>query len=55
MQGQDWRQSFEQWKIKLVVIEENSPLAKLLRQEANWKETYHDSQASVFQWQEAGQ
>jgi hypothetical protein len=55
MQGEQWQETFRQWNIGLVVIEHDSALAKLLRQEPAWKEIYQDKQASVFQRVEAGQ
>ncbi len=51
--GEDWRKTFDQWGIRLAVIEKDSALAKLLRQEAAWKEVYTDKQASIFQLQGA--
>jgi hypothetical protein len=48
VQGEDWRQTFAQYDIKLVVIEQESPLAKLLRQEPGWKEAQPDQKSSVF-------
>jgi hypothetical protein len=54
MQGDGWQATFEQWHINLAVIERDSTLAKLLRQEPAWKEVYQDIQASIFQRQQAG-
>lgn len=51
MLGDDWHQTFEQWHIRLAVIEKDSALAKLLRHESSWKEVYTDQQASIFQLQ----
>ncbi len=53
MLGEHWQQTFDEWKIKLVVIEHDSALARLLRQQPAWKEVYQDKQASIFQVQEA--
>jgi len=55
MQGERWQETFDQWGIRLAIIERDSPLAKLLRQEPGWKEVYQDKQAAIFQRQEAGQ
>jgi len=46
-----WRALFDQWKIRLVVIEHDSALAGILRKEAGWQESYADSQASIFEAQ----
>ncbi len=54
MQGDHWQDTFAQWNIRLAVIERDSSLAKLLRQEPAWKEVYQDNQASIFQRQDAG-
>lgn len=49
MAGTGWRDTFAQWKIRLVVIEHDTPLAAILRAEPGWRETYSNSQASIFQ------
>ncbi|MHB8629255.1 MAG: hypothetical protein ACYDEO_24005 [Aggregatilineales bacterium] len=49
--GVGWQNLFTQWKIRLVVIEHDSPLAGILRGDAAWRETYADTQASVFERQ----
>ncbi len=53
-QGDGWQQTFDQWHIRLAVIEHDSGLAKLLRQNAAWREVYQDKQASIFTRQETG-
>ena len=55
MTGDNWQKTFEEWRIKLVVIEQNSTLAELLRLQPAWKESYHDDQASIFTLQDSGQ
>jgi hypothetical protein len=47
-QAQNWQQTFEQWGIRLVVIEKDSPLAQTLRQNPEWTEAHADDLASVF-------
>src|SRR5260221_12402143 len=47
-QAQNWQQTFDQWKIRLVVIEKDSPLAQTLRQNANWTEVHTDNLAAIF-------
>ncbi len=54
MTGDNWQKNFEEWHIRLVVIEQNSTLAKLLRLQPAWKEVYHDDQASIFTLQDGG-
>ena len=49
--GDDWQKTFEQWHINLAVIEKDSALARLLRQDPDWKEVYQDKQASIFERQ----
>ncbi len=51
MSGGEWRKTFDEWQINLAVIEWDSALAKLLRQDADWKEVYQDGQASIFERQ----
>ncbi len=47
--GQDeWRDVFARERIRLVVIETESPLAAELRYAPNWKQAYADPLASVF-------
>jgi hypothetical protein len=47
-QGQNWEDTFVQWNIRTVVIETGSPLARILRERADWDEVYTDDMASVF-------
>lgn len=49
--GSGWQDLFAQWKIRLVVIEHDSPLAGILRNDSAWRESYADSQASIFERQ----
>ncbi|MEP7284211.1 MAG: hypothetical protein ABI947_00425 [Chloroflexota bacterium] len=48
-QGHNWQQTFDKWQIRLAVIEQDSPLAEVLRSQPTWKEVYHDKMASIFQ------
>jgi hypothetical protein len=47
-QGQDWETTFDAYKIRLAVIEHDSPLAKILRTQTDWKEVYSDTLSSIF-------
>ncbi|HVO41348.1 MAG TPA: hypothetical protein VMT34_01940 [Aggregatilineales bacterium] len=47
-QGQDWDKTFNEFGIRLAVIEHDSPLAGLLRIQTDWKEVYQDKLSSVF-------
>lgn len=47
--GKDWEATFAQFGIDLVVIERDSSLAGILRQNPGWREVYSDSMASVFE------
>jgi hypothetical protein len=51
--AENWQQTFDQWKIRLVVIERDSPLAEALRHERNWKETNPDKGTAIFERQDA--
>ena len=46
--GGDWQPLFQQWGIRLVVIEQDNLLAAILRHDPNWQEAYTDKQASIF-------
>ena len=43
-----WRTVFSRYGIRLVLIENDAPLANVLRREPGWKEVYGDEQAVVF-------
>ncbi len=47
--GAAWREVFARWRIGLVVVERDSLLAALLRDSAEWQETYSDSIGAVFE------
>lgn len=49
MNGQNWRETFAQYGIRLVVIERDSALAGLLRGDSGWREVYTDAKATIFQ------
>ncbi|MCC7209238.1 MAG: hypothetical protein IT323_18140 [Anaerolineae bacterium] len=49
MNGRGWQDTFARWNIRLVVIEKDSPLAALLRQDPGWRETHTDRMAAVFE------
>ena len=55
MQAKNWQQTFDQWKIRLVVIERDSQLAGILRQQSNWKEVDPDERTAIFEQQGAPQ
>ena len=44
----DWAQALTDDGIQLVVIEQNSVLAKFLRQNLDWRELYRDDMAVIF-------
>lgn len=46
--GPAWREMFADYDIRLAVIEAQSGLARLLRQEAGWRTAYEDEMAVVF-------
>ncbi len=46
--GDHWRETLDQYKIKTVVVEKDSGLARNLRADAAWHEDYADTMASVF-------
>ena len=46
--GQGWRETLDQYNIKLVVVEAQSGLAQRLRDEPGWKADYEDDLAVVF-------
>jgi hypothetical protein len=52
-QAKNWQHTFDQWKIRLVVVERDSPLAEALRHEHNWKETNPDERTAIFEFQGA--
>ncbi len=45
---ENWRQILDEDRIKTVVIEDGSVLAKFLRLEAGWEEVYSDDLAAIF-------
>ena len=49
MNGRGWQATFDKWDIRLVVIEKDSPLAALLRQDPGWRETHTDDMAAIFE------
>lgn len=49
MLGENWRQVFDEYGIKLVVIEKDTPLAKILSAQPGWKLGYSDEKAVVYE------
>ncbi len=47
--GNNWQHTFDLYGIRLVVIEQNAPLAVILRGDPAWRESYKDDQAAVFE------
>ncbi len=47
--GDGWRKTLDQYDIHTVVIEKDSGLARRLRDEPGWTETYDDDMAAVFE------
>ena len=43
-----WQERLAGYGIRLIIVEANSVLAKLVRREAAWEEIFHDDKASVF-------
>jgi hypothetical protein len=46
--GDGWRETLREYGINTVVVEKDSGLARRLRDEPGWTETYDDAMASVF-------
>jgi hypothetical protein len=44
----NWRETLEAYDINLVFVETAAPLAKELRQEPGWEQTYDDDMAAIF-------
>lgn len=44
----DWREPLERYGVRTVIIQPNTPLASLLRQDETWKSVYEDQQAVIF-------
>lgn len=49
--GVAWREVFARWSIGLVVLERDTTLAAILRNEPEWRETYRDQTGAVFEKQ----
>ncbi len=43
-----WKETLDEYGIKLVFVETAAPLAKELRQETGWEEVYRDEMASIL-------
>ena len=44
----DWQQSLSQWKIRTVIVPNDSPLAIGLRSAPGWVQSYEDSKSVIF-------
>lgn len=47
-----WRQKFEAWPIRTVIVPPNAPLIAALRLQSGWKQVYADQQAIILERQE---
>jgi len=46
--GIRWQETFATWGIRLVVVEADSPIARILATESGWRAAYSDILASVY-------
>jgi len=47
-----WRQKFEAWPIRTVILPPNAPLIAALRLQSGWKQVYADQQAVILERKE---
>jgi hypothetical protein len=46
--GIRWQETFATWGIRLVVVEADSPIARILATESGWRAAYSDALASIY-------
>ena len=49
MLGEGWQSTFATYGIRLVVVEKDAPLVRILRADPGWRQIYTDTQSAVFE------